>query len=111
MTTPAYNVYSTPPQQIITPAVVIRPDDPWITPSGGGFTYWVERYVAICVVSSSDPESAIGALYDLVSAVVDSTEAEGWAFESVAAPVIDETTGSPLLAAAVRLSYRAKREV
>lgn len=91
-----------PRSQVIPPAVVVRPDEPWRGPA----TYCddLQHYVAVAVARAASPEEAMPILYDLTSGIIASLP-EGWKFESVGAPIIDETTGVALLAAPVRLSY------
>jgi hypothetical protein len=100
-------IYPAPPSQVATPAIVIRPDVPWIVPDS--FAWDKEAYVAVCVVLASDPRSGMRDLYALVQAVMAATDDE-FAFVEAGSPVIDETTGTPLLAATVRLTYRKCRE-
>jgi hypothetical protein len=91
-----------PRSQVVPPAVVIRPDEPWREPDR--FCDDNQRYVAVAVARGASPEEAMTTLYDLTSAIIAGLPAD-WKFESVGAPVIDETTGVTLLAAPVRLSY------
>ena len=92
-----------PRSQVVPPAVVIRPDEPWREPDR--FCDDLQRYVAVAVARAASPEEAMAILYDLTSGIISSLP-EGWEFVSVGAPVIDESTGVTLLAAPVRLSYR-----
>ena len=103
------SIYPGPTNQIVAPAVVIRPDEPWLEP-GGHFCYDLQRYVAIPLVSASSPEDGIGRLYLMARAIIeaiDSTVAEsGWSWISVGSALVDESTGTAFLAAPVRLQYR-----
>lgn len=100
------NVYAAAGTQIAAPAIVLRPDDPWIVPDG--FAWNKETYVAVCIALASDPASSIATLYRLVRSVIAATaDAEGFALVDVSGPVVDESTGGPFLAARVRLAYRS----
>lgn len=97
------NVYPAPPSQLVPPAIVLRPSEPWIVPEGMGWDR--ENYVAVCVVSASDPASGLRALYELVRTVVNATD-DAFSLGSVGSPVIDESTGTPVLAATVSITHR-----
>ena len=101
------SIISGPAAQLKPPAVVIRPDNPWLVPS----QYCVDeqRYVAIPVVSASTPADGIRKIYAAVIAIKNALT-DQWSWESVSAPVIDETTGFPLLAASIRLKYMNSEE-
>ena len=101
------NVLDGPTPQIKAPAVVIRPDTPWVVPSN--FCYDEQRYQAIMVVSAATPGDGRRMLYT-ISQAIRSSLTEGWSWESVNAPIVDETTGVPFLAAAIRLLYRNTEE-
>lgn len=96
------NIYLAPANQIVAPAIVLRPDTPWMEQSR--FCAELERYVAICVVSASTPGDGIALLRTLSLAIL-SALAPPWDWESVDGPVIDESTGTPFLANRVRLKY------
>jgi hypothetical protein len=101
----APNVYEAPPSQVVPPAVVLRPDAPWIARERYGAD--LERYVAVLVATASDPASALVVIDDLrrtVEQAVDATE--GWSFVDAGTVLVDETTGVPLLASSTRLAYR-----
>jgi hypothetical protein len=98
------NIYPTPDDNVTPPAIVIRPDTPWIEP--GDFSIDDERYAAIALVTASTPEDGLAALHTLVHSIAHEARAEGWEFVSVSAPAIDESTGTPFLAATVSLIYR-----
>jgi hypothetical protein len=104
------NTYDTPTPNLTAPAVVVRPDEPWIVPDK--FCHDRQRYVAIGVVQAATPQDGIKRLYDIATAIIDavSVEDSAWSFDSVGAPVIDETTGLAYLAAPIRLSYRNSGE-
>jgi hypothetical protein len=97
------NVYSTATDKLVAPALVIRPDDPWREPNR--FCADLQRYVAVAVVTASTPQDGTDKLYDIHSSLIESLPS-GWAFVSVSGIVINETMGVPLLASALRLSYR-----
>lgn len=92
-----------PKSQVVPPAVVIRPDEPWREPDS--YCDDVQRYVAVAVAKGASPEEAMPTLYDLTSAVIAALPSD-WEFVSVGAPVLDESTGVTLIAAPVRLRYR-----
>lgn len=101
------SIINGPISQLKPPAVVIRPDQPWLLPSA--MCADEQRYVAIAVVSASTPADGVRKLYAIVKAIKNAVSG-AWSWESVSAPVVDETTGSPLLAASVRLRYRNSEE-
>ena len=97
------NVYPAPAEQIAAPAVVLRPDEPWITKGRPE----VERYAAVAVVTASSPAQGIAELHRIVHRVMaDALSLSGWAWVEVGTAIIDESTGTPFLAARVRLEYR-----
>lgn len=101
------SIISGPTSQLKPPAVVIRPDQPWLMPSA--MCSDEQRYVAIAVVTASTPSDGVRKLYAIVKAIKNAVSG-AWSWESVSAPVVDETTGVPLLAASVRLKYRNSEE-
>lgn len=92
-----------PRSQVVPPAVVIRPDEPWREPDR--FCDDNQRYVAVAVAAGASPEEGMSTLYDLTSAVIAALPTD-WDFVSVGAPVLDESTGVTLIAAPVRLRFR-----
>lgn len=88
-------------------AIVLQPDEPWIEPQAFGFDQ--ERYVAIAaVLASAGREAGVAALYRLVLHIIRSAiSVDGVAYESVGAPRVDDSTGTPYLAVAVRLTFRS----
>lgn len=97
------NVYPAPMQSIKAPAVVLRPDDPWIRP-GPALGTLSEGWLAIAVAPAADPKSGMRTLRDLLGEVL-AMLPEGWALRDTGRPVVDESTGVPMLAAAARLTY------
>lgn len=100
------SVYPGPASQLVPPAIVIRPDEPWIE-DGGSFCDYLEHYVAIAVVSASSPEDGVASLYAIIRGIftaIDEADS-GWSWVNAGLPVIDETTGTAFLAATVRLNY------
>jgi hypothetical protein len=61
------NLYPAMAQQIVTPAIVIVPADPWL--ASDRFQYDVEHYLAICLVESTAPADGLDRLHSLVHAV------------------------------------------
>lgn len=99
------NIYPTPEEQVVAPAIVVRPDTPWI---GNSDSFWSgeERYAVVALVTASTPGDGLAALHELVHAIMETAREASWEFDSVTAPVVDETTGTPFLAATVSLIYR-----
>jgi len=97
------SIYPGPAPQIVPPAIVIRPAEPWIEPST--FCKGLERYHAIAVVSASTPRDGIDELYTIIQGIKAALP-DTWDWETVGQPVIDESTGTAFLAAPVRLLYR-----
>jgi len=98
------NVYATPTESIVPPAVVVRPDTPWLATAGSLYPGDTERYAAIAVSSASSPADAMAELHRMVHAIANAARVAGWQLEEAAAPVIDELI-SPTLASAVTLTY------
>jgi len=101
------SIYPGPAPQIVPPAIVIRPAEPWIEPST--FCDGLERYHAIAVVTAATPRDGVAELYIIIQAIRDALVGDPgskWDWESVGQPVIDESTGTAFLAAPVRLTYR-----
>jgi hypothetical protein len=104
---PAVNVYPAFAEAgMMAPAIVLQPDEPWIEPQAFGFDQ--ERYVALAAVpAAAGRRAGVRDLYDLVAYIIArASTIDGVAYESVTAPRIDDSTGTPYLAAAVRLTYR-----
>ena len=97
------NLYSEPTEKIEAPAIVVRPDSPWMEPDR--FCFDLEHYSAICVVTASTPGDGIALLRTLSLAIIAALVAP-WDWVNVEAPLIDETTGVPFLANRVRLTYK-----
>lgn len=89
--------------QVVPPAIVVRPDDPWMEPDR--FCDNLQHYLAVLVVTASSPEDGVNALYTMALAVLAALP-ETWEFASVGSPIIDESTGTAFLAAPVRLNYK-----
>ncbi len=98
------SIYPGPAPQIVPPAIVIRPAEPWMEPAT--FCKDLQRYHAIAVVSASTPRDGVAQLYEIIQAIKAALPEEGWDWETVGQPVIDESTGTAFLAAPVRLLYR-----
>lgn len=97
------NVYAFPTDKIEPPAIVIRPDSPWMAPDT--FCLEQERYNAVAVVTASTPGDGI-ALLRLLSLGIINALIPPWDWETVEAPIIDDSTGVPFLANRVRLTYK-----
>lgn len=105
------NVYWTPPTgALIVPAIVYRPDDPWIERQTT-YRVWKENYVAVCVVAAGSTD-AVGKLYEMALAVKAAMDADpllaGWDWLGAGAIVETEQAGLRYLASAVRLSFNAE---
>lgn len=98
------SIYPGPAPQIVAPAIVIRPAEPWIEQDT--YCKGLERYHAIAVVSAATPRDGVADLYTIIQAIKDALPDTGWDWETVGQPVIDESTGTAFLAAPVRLLYR-----
>lgn len=97
------NVYRAPESQIVAPAIVFRPDEPWMVKARP----ITERYAAIAVVTASTPKDGLAELHRLVHRVlVAVSSAEGWGWYEVGTVILDESTGSPFLACRVRLGLQ-----
>ena len=87
------------------PAVLMRPDQPWLEREA--YEHELERYVAIAIVAAATPDEAMEQLHVLVHAIVANCDrVPGWSWDTVGRIVADESTGVPFLVAAVRLTYR-----
>jgi hypothetical protein len=100
---PDWNVYGALTSQVKAPALVLRPDEPWITP-GPSLGLLSERWLAVGAVPAADPVSGSRSLHAMLLEVIE-TLPEGWALRDVGRPLLDESTGVPFLAAAARLTY------
>ena len=97
------NVYAAPGSSIKAPAVVLRPDDPWIRP-GPALGMLSEGWLAVAVAPAGDPKSGMDTLRSLLLGVIEALP-EGWQLRDTGRPIVDESTGVPMLAAACRLTY------
>ena len=91
--------------QVSPPAIVVRPDEPWIEPDT--YCVYLQHYLAIIVVTASSPEDGVDKLYDTALKIIDALPVS-WEFVSVGSPIIDESTGTAFLAAPVRLNYKGE---
>jgi len=96
------NIYSAPTESITAPALVIRPDTPWLSPDR--FCFDLERYAVIGVVTASSPADGISLLRSMLLKVIEALESP-WGWTQAESPIVDETTGVPFLAARLRLTY------
>lgn len=106
------NTYLTPPTGALqVPAVVYRPDEPWVERQQT-YKAWIENYVAVCVVSAAAGADGPATLYALARKVKDAIDAdpalEAWEWKGAGAIVETEQAGITYLACAVRLSFRAQ---
>jgi hypothetical protein len=106
------NVYRAPPTGAIqTPAIVYRPDEPWIDRQQT-YRVWIEHYLAVCVVGASSSADGVAALYEMALAVKAALEADpdaaAWDWLGAGGIVATDQGGMSYLACAVRLTYRAE---
>jgi hypothetical protein len=96
----AVSVYVQPAKPIVPPAVVIRADIPWRAPSG--LCPVTARWLAIAVVgAAADP---LWPQIETIAADIETAAQEaGWRWTGTDPPYLDESTGAPLLAAAVHV--------
>lgn len=105
------SIYSAPTNQLVPPALVIRPDNPWIEISDESWCVDTQRYVAVAVVTASSPKSGMGKLFRISWGVRQAAKGlAGWEWRSTGSPIIDESTGSAYLAAPIRLTYKNSQE-
>ena len=97
-----WSVIQGPISQLEPPAVVLRADGEWIAP--GGYCHDLQRYAAICVVSASTPQDGEADLHHVIISLMDNLP-DGWMFLSAQSPVLDQSTGTALLAAKMVLTY------
>jgi hypothetical protein len=100
------NVYPAMAEQIIAPAIVIVPNDPWFQSTA--FQYDTEAYLAICLVEASAPADGLDKLHTLVHAVREAN-GEGWEVGDVSgvrsASLPDDSTR--YLGAWVQVTFRS----
>jgi hypothetical protein len=106
------NTYHTPPTGALqVPAVVYRPDEPWIE-RRQTYKAWVENYVAVCVVNASAGADGVAQLYAMSLAVKQAIDSDpalaAWEWRSAGAIVETEQAGVTYLACAVRLSFSSQ---
>lgn len=102
------NVYEAPPSQLQVPAIVIRPDSPWIAiEDDQTFGTWAEKYLAVCVAAAADPISSKDQLRDLVILARDAAELDlrTWRFTEASGIGESEDAGVQYLAATVKVTY------
>ena len=99
------NIYPAMAEQIQVPAIVIVPDDPWVTSQG--YSYDDERYLAICLVETTAPQDGLAKLQSLVHAVREAG-GEGWEIHDASgvrqARIPDD--GSQYLGSWIHVSFR-----
>lgn len=104
------SIYSAPTNQLVPPALVIRPDNPWVEVARD-YCLDNQRYVGVAVVTASSPQSGLSKLYQIMWGVREAIKSlPGWDWVNVGSPVIDESTGSAYLAAPIRLTYKNSEE-
>lgn len=98
-------VYPALAEQIVPPAIVLAPDDPWF--QSDAFSYDTERYLAICLVEATAPADGLDKLHRMVHAIRESG-GDGWEIGDASgvrsASIPDD--GTRYLGSWVRVSYR-----
>lgn len=97
-----WSVIQGPISSLEAPALVLRADTPWIEPSS--FCHDLQHYAAVAVVSASSPADGEQDLHRVILELMNNLP-EGWRFVAANGPVVDQSTGSALLAAIIRLEY------
>ena len=69
------NLYPAMAEQIIAPAMVIVPADPWIQSTA--FQYDTESYLVICLAEASAPQDSLAQIHAMVHSVRE-VDSEGW---------------------------------
>jgi len=105
----AVNIYDAPPSAPLeTPALVVRPDEPWRRPGGAPFPHIAERYAVVAVVlAAGDMPSNVDKLRQLallVEAVQDASSSWKWTETSGIAQVAQD--GIDYLGVTVRMEYQ-----
>lgn len=96
------NIYPAPTTKPVTPpAVVLRPDEPWLEP--GGYGWDDENFVALCVVGAANPE-ATSQLHELARQVIEVTNGPYFYKES-SEPFVYQQVGIDLLAMRIRITF------
>jgi hypothetical protein len=98
----AVSIIRGPTSMLVPPALVIRANSPWISPAR--YCHDDQQYTAVGVVTAATPQDGEQMLYSIGLLVMDNLP-EGWSFLGMDAPVLDESTGHPYLAAGIRLQY------
>lgn len=91
--------------QLVAPAVVIRPDEPWFEPDT--FCKYAQRYAAVVAVGEASAEDGINRMHTIAVAIIANLPA-GWDWESVGSVLLDESTGTAFMAAPVRLVFKGE---
>lgn len=97
-----WSVIQGPISQLQPPVLVLRADTPWIEPSS--FCLDLQRYAAVAVVTATTPADGEADLHHVILEVMQNLP-EGWRFVSANGPVVDQSTGTALLAAIIKLEY------
>jgi hypothetical protein len=93
------NVYPLPTEGIAIPAIVIRPDEPWMegVTEDEPFATRRERYAVVLVTSSATASDGTVALRDMAKLVM-GCEGAGWRWMETTAPVVTAANGVDYLA-------------
>lgn len=91
--------------QVVAPAVIFRPDEPWLEPDR--YCDFQQRYVAVATVSAASADEGVDRLLTMVTAIIENLP-DGWDWVNVGVPIIDESTGTAFLVAPVRLSFKGE---
>ena len=96
-------VLPAPQESITAPALVIRPDNPWLEPDR--FCFDLERYTVVAVVSANTPTDGIAQLRSMLLTIIAGL-VDPWKWIAADGPILDQSLGVPFLAARLRLEYK-----
>ena len=104
------NVQPAPVSQIEAPLILVRPDDPWmlLAPDDHPMTRYAEQYVALCIVPSGDPLSAVATLRELAQLARDTADAIGWAWRETSGVTPFQDSGVDYLGVIVSVTTYTK---
>lgn len=104
------NVLAGPVAAVMPDAIVVRPEEPWISRGTDGKPARfgparLERYAALLATRVADPVSSMERLYQMALAVTEAASDAGWDWTQASSISLDETTDTPLLVASVGLTF------
>jgi hypothetical protein len=103
-----YKVHKYPPATVIPPAVVIVPDDPYLTAEviGSGGNRWAVSFELIVAVAALDNEGQLIQLENITVDVVRNLP-KGVALGSIQRPTVEQVGPSELLTTRIPVTVRA----